>query len=168
LYDAANDAFLVQRVRLEGLPGSAGQSTGLALSIGRLITVIDHSTIASPLPVHFGLGTQTVMNTHRLATDGTTHATIAVAAGSPGALFAAVAAPPSDRVTVSDGMRTRVERADRARDHVLASVSARSSEFTSSTGAKPSLRAVRRAFDSRALDLAISVSAAPSASCWFE
>jgi hypothetical protein len=95
LYDTTNDAFLLQRVRFEALPGSAGLSTGLVMSIGRLGMPIDDSTIFSALPIHFGLGTTAVDNNQIGATDGSTHATIAVAAGSPGAVVASASAGSS-------------------------------------------------------------------------
>jgi hypothetical protein len=147
LYDAASDAFLVQRVRLEGLPGSAGQSTNLKMRIGRLGMLIDNSSIASPLPIDFGLGTTDVLNTDIFGTDGTTHATVAVAAGSPGAVISSVAAP-NVRRTVS--MRTQVE--PRISSQMIVSAQPPTTEPQSSTRPIASLRAVRRAVDGRALD----------------
>jgi len=143
---------LVQRVRLEGLPGSAGQNTGLALSVGRLRMLIDASTIGASVPIHFGLGTVDVLSMERFETDGTVHATIAVEAGSPGAVFAAAAPPSTDRVRGTNAMRTHVERVNRNNDQIRASVQPQTTESGSFTRPMASLRAVRRPVDNRAVD----------------
>jgi hypothetical protein len=142
LYDAANDAFLTQRVRLEALPGSAGLSTDLEMRIGRLGMVIDNSTIFAPLPIRFGLGTTDVLNTDIFGTDGTTHATIAVAPGSPGAV---VAMAPASRDSAGLGSWARISApALRAAREIARLAPERSSASTSSDGML-TLRAVRRA-----------------------
>ena len=120
LYDATNDAFLLQRVRLEALPGSAGLSTGVQLSIGRLGLLVDNTTIFTSLPIYLGLGTTSVENNVIGATDGSTHATIAVAAGSPGAVVAQVTtydvSPARERLVLP--LRATVRR-ERATDTVM-------------------------------------------------
>jgi hypothetical protein len=149
LYDAANDAFLLQRVRLEALPGSAGLSTGLVLSIGRLGIVLDDTSITNSVPIYFGLGTASIENNDIGATDGSTHATIAVAPGSPGAVLAS-ATDPATRARAVDAVHTPAMRASRRDD--AASIRRPAVESASSTQGPLSIRAVRRVVDQRAAD----------------
>jgi hypothetical protein len=150
LYDAANDAFLVQRVRLEGLPGSAGQSTNLKMRIGRLGMLIDNSSIASPLPIDFGLGTTDVMNTDIFGTDGTPHATITVAAGSPGAVLANAGGSVATR-GVDAAMRPTV-RAIRTVSMSGGGVARNASAVGRQSSEFPVLRAARRSFATAEMD----------------
>jgi hypothetical protein len=157
LYDAANDAFLVQRVRLEALAGSAGLSTNLVMRIGRLGMLIDNSSIASPLAIDFGLGTTDVMNTDIFGTDGTTHATIAVAAGSPGAVVAR--APDVQSLGRLDALDRAVLRAVRTTLNIGATLTARGESADSApTTGKDTLRAARQraAPHTARVDLAIA------------
>jgi uncharacterized protein YjiK len=143
LYDAANDAFLLQRVRLESLPGSAGLSTGLALSIGRLGLLVDNTSIYTSLPIYLGLGTTSIENNVIGATDGSTHATITVAAGSPGAV---VASAPFVRTSGrADVLDRAVLRAVRSTSNLEATVSTPDKRSnTPQSGGSAALRAVRR------------------------
>jgi hypothetical protein len=147
LYDAANDAFLTQRIRLEALPGSAGLSTDLKMRIGRMAMLIDNSTINSPLPIRFGLGTVDVMNTDIGGTDGTIHATVEVATGGPGAVISVLTTSTTRPAVV---MRTLVER--RRSNQIPEIAQSPIVEPQPTSPATSSLRAVRRGIDSRAVD----------------
>ena len=151
LYDEANDAFLLQRVRLEALQGSAGLSTGLQLSIGRLGLLVDNTTIYTSLPIYLGLGTTSVENNVLGATDGSTHATIAVAAGSPGAVVASVPEPRNS--TRFDALDRAVLRAVRTTSNPGAAVTTRDEPTdTRQSSGSGTLRAVRRSLASAAVD----------------
>jgi hypothetical protein len=143
LYDPVADAFLVQRVRLEALPGSAGLSTGIVMRTGSVGIVIDTTTATQGLPIYLGLGT-TSISTHQLgATDGSTHATITVAAGSPGAVVASASG-----VRTSGGLEVldrALLRAVRTTSHFAPVVTTRPYHADSrETGGSGALRAVRR------------------------
>jgi hypothetical protein len=79
-YDATNQTFLVQQLKLRVLPGAAGgATTGLTMHIGPSAFGIDNATTS--VPVFFGTGTTGVPNAQVGGTDGTIHAMFAVAGG---------------------------------------------------------------------------------------
>jgi hypothetical protein len=150
LYDPVADAFLVQRVRLEALPGSAGLSTGIVMWTGSVGIVIDTTTATQGLPIYLCLGT-TSISTHQLgATDGSTHATITVSAGSPGAVFSTAVSPATSRIHSRDTLSTQVARAHRTADRSTEQPQA--PEPTTPNRPPSSFRASRHALDSRAAD----------------
>jgi hypothetical protein len=92
LYDPVGHAYLAQVVRLEAMQGSAGQSTDIVLYQGSVGLWINND--ANDYPLYLGAGMTQVMNHNIGTTDGSTHATIAVAqSGAPGALTMSIAAP---------------------------------------------------------------------------
>jgi hypothetical protein len=121
------------------------------MRIGRLGMLIDNSSIASPLAIDFGLDTADVMNTDIFGTDGTPHATITVAAGSPGAILAS--APLTRNSERFEGLDRAVLRAIRTTPH-LGAVDAMRDASTDTVGMRGTitLRAVRR---SAALEVAV-------------
>jgi hypothetical protein len=151
LYDAANDAFLLQRVRLEALPGSAGSSTGLSLSIGRLGLLVDNTSIYTSLPIYLGLGTTSIENNVIGATDGSTHATITVSAGSPGAVVVSV---NQERTSARlDAAHTPTLRAIRGATNFGGAVTTRiEPNDAPPLAGRHTLRAVRRELNSRAIE----------------
>jgi hypothetical protein len=90
MYDQTNGAFLVQSITLEALSGSGGQSTGIVLYVGNAAFSLDNLAEASFLT--FGLGENEVANYAVGETDGTTHATITIAAQGPSALVVSAGA----------------------------------------------------------------------------
>ncbi len=79
-YDATNQTFLVQSLRLRVLgSAAAGASTGLVMNIGPSAFGIDNATAS--VPVFFGTGTTGVSNANVGGTDGTVHAMLQVMGG---------------------------------------------------------------------------------------
>jgi hypothetical protein len=79
MYDATNDVWLAQSITLRALAGSAGKTTGLVMRVGDNAFSLDNSV--GNTPIFFGAGTTGVSNSAVGGTDGTIHATLAVAGG---------------------------------------------------------------------------------------
>lgn len=82
-YDATNDTFLVQSVRLRVLPDAGGKSTGLQMRVGQLGFGIDNALPNDPQFVFFGDGTTGSAAGTAGATDGGIHAMITVFGDEP-------------------------------------------------------------------------------------